>query len=126
MPRLPLLRTGAATTGSCWTPRSTPSNGGTSSWHCSRIERSEATYGTFRLPTVPFRRERGARSITGRRRLDHLRLRHLFLYLALDRARRQYRPGAISRDLPAEPGRRGKISGSASHPTAETAIWQIA
>src|SRR5262245_66174831 len=83
MPRLPSLRTGAVITGSCWTPRSTPSNGGTSSWHCSRIERSEATYGTFPLPTVPFRRERGARSVTGRRRLDHLRLRHLFLHVAL-------------------------------------------
>ena len=48
----------------------------------------------------------------------HFRLRHLFLYVALDRAGGQHRSGPISSGLPAQSGRIDKISGSASHRTA--------
>ena len=47
-------------------------------------------------PRCRSRHECGARPLTCRRRLDRLRLQHVFLYVALDRACRQYRSGAIS------------------------------
>jgi hypothetical protein len=68
------------------------------------------------LPSMPLRDDSDAEHVARRWSLDRIRLQHVLLHVAFDRARGKHRPGQIPGDLPPEPGGFRQYSGSAHDP----------
>ena len=63
-----------------------------------------------------------AKQVARRRCLDRIRLRHVLLYVALDRAGREHRPGQISGGISAQSSGSGEATRRADHSAVATAV----